>query len=140
MHFETDREVMDAALAIIGTRPAQDARVMRIRNTLCLEGLEISEPCLGEPSKATLFTLLGSARNSVLTARPTCRRYSASGQTKSPCSSLPNWLTCQTSRQGAQQPYRSPGLTPELLCQPGKPPGLKLCSFATAFARSSPAA
>src|SRR5205085_12348485 len=34
VHFETDREVIDAALAIIGTRPPEEARVLRIRNTL----------------------------------------------------------------------------------------------------------
>jgi hypothetical protein len=62
VHFETDREVIDAALAIIGTRQAQDARILRIRNTLHLEEMEISEPCLGEPSKATGFTVVGSAK------------------------------------------------------------------------------
>jgi hypothetical protein len=61
VHFETDREVMDAALAIIGTRQSQDARIMRIRNTLQLENVEISEPCLEEPSKTTSFKVLGSA-------------------------------------------------------------------------------
>jgi hypothetical protein len=61
VHFETDREVMDAALAIIGTRQSQDARILRIRNTLQLEDVEISEPCLDEPSKATNFTVVGSA-------------------------------------------------------------------------------
>jgi hypothetical protein len=62
VHFESDREVMEAALAIIGTRQAQDARILRVRNTLHLEELEISEPCLGEPSKATTFTEVGSAK------------------------------------------------------------------------------
>jgi hypothetical protein len=47
VHFETDREVLDAALAIIGNRPASDARVMRIRNTLHVEEVEVSEACLG---------------------------------------------------------------------------------------------
>ena len=46
VHFETDREVLDAALAIVGTRRPEEARVMRIRNTLCVEELEISEACL----------------------------------------------------------------------------------------------
>ncbi len=48
VHFETDREVLDAALAILGTRAPQDARVLRVRNTLCLEDVEMSEPCLAE--------------------------------------------------------------------------------------------
>ena len=49
VHFETDREVIDAALAIIGTRPPEEARVMHIRNTLDLEEVEASEACFAEP-------------------------------------------------------------------------------------------
>jgi hypothetical protein len=62
VHFETDREVLDAALAIIGTRRPEDARILRIRNTMHLEKLEISEPCLAEPGRAREFTPLGPAR------------------------------------------------------------------------------
>ncbi len=63
VHFDTDREVLDAALAIIGTRAAEDARVIRVRNTLCLEEVEISEPCLAETERAaTTFTPVGGAR------------------------------------------------------------------------------
>ncbi len=36
VHFDTDREVIDAALSIAGTRRAEEARILRIRNTLCL--------------------------------------------------------------------------------------------------------
>ncbi len=55
VHFDTDREVLDAALAIIGTRLPEKARVMHIRNTLCLEEVEVSEPCLKELQKMTEF-------------------------------------------------------------------------------------
>lgn len=61
VHFDTDREILDAALAIIGTRQPQEARILRIRNTLHLEDVEVSEPCLAEPSKVNSFTVLGSA-------------------------------------------------------------------------------
>ncbi len=61
VHFETDREVLDAALAIIGTRPASEARIMHIRNTLTLDEVEVSEPCLGEPEPQTEFDVLGQA-------------------------------------------------------------------------------
>jgi hypothetical protein len=61
VYFDTDREVVDAALKIIGTRPAESARVMRIRNTLSLEEIEISEPCLGEPRAHGKFRVLGTA-------------------------------------------------------------------------------
>ncbi len=60
VYFDTDREVIDAALAILGTREAQDARVIRITNTLALEEVEISEPCLAEP-RQTEFTMCGNA-------------------------------------------------------------------------------
>lgn len=62
VHFETDRQVLDASLAIIGTRPPEAARVLRIRNSLLLEELEISEPCLEEKRRATEFSVLGAAR------------------------------------------------------------------------------
>ena len=58
VHFDTDREVLDAALAIIGTRPMETARIMHIRNTLKLEEVEISEPCLKELKPITDFEVL----------------------------------------------------------------------------------
>jgi hypothetical protein len=60
VHFETDREVVDAALKIIGTRGPTEARVIHIANTLRLEEVEISEACLGEP-RAADFTEMGPA-------------------------------------------------------------------------------
>jgi hypothetical protein len=62
VHFDTDREVIDAALAIAGTRRPHEARVLRIRNTLSLEEMEVSEACLDEPTRQTEFTPLGPAR------------------------------------------------------------------------------
>jgi hypothetical protein len=61
VHFDTDREVLDAALAIAGTRQINEARVMRIRNTLGLEEMEISEACLAE-KRATEFAPMTPAR------------------------------------------------------------------------------
>jgi hypothetical protein len=68
VHFDTDREVIDAALAIAGTRRPEEARVMRIRNTLCLEEVDVSEACLGEPTRQTEFVPLGPARELAFTA------------------------------------------------------------------------
>jgi hypothetical protein len=62
VHFATDREVLDAALAIIGTRPPEQARILRIRNTLQLEELDVSEPCLEEKERQTEFTAIGRPR------------------------------------------------------------------------------
>jgi hypothetical protein len=42
IHFETDREVLSAALGAIGLRPPVDSRLMWIRNTLTLAEVEVS--------------------------------------------------------------------------------------------------
>jgi hypothetical protein len=62
VHFDSDREVLDAALAIIGTRSPEAARVLRIRNTLALEEVEVSEACLAEPNGQADFAVLTSPR------------------------------------------------------------------------------
>ncbi|GIW78424.1 MAG: hypothetical protein KatS3mg105_0231 [Gemmatales bacterium] len=48
VYMDTDREVIEAALAIIGKRDPHEGRVIRIRNTLQLEEVEVSEPCFAE--------------------------------------------------------------------------------------------
>jgi hypothetical protein len=58
VHFDTDREVLDAALAIIGMRAPEKARIMHIRNTLKLEEVEVSEPCLQELERKTDFDVI----------------------------------------------------------------------------------
>jgi hypothetical protein len=60
VHFDNDRETLDAALIIIGNRSPENARVMRIRNTLCLEEVQVSEACLQEEKAATEFKLLNA--------------------------------------------------------------------------------
>jgi hypothetical protein len=62
VHLETDREVIDAALGIIGSRAKEDARVMRIRSTAHLEEVEVSEACLREGKRVTEFHKMGKAR------------------------------------------------------------------------------
>jgi hypothetical protein len=62
VHFETDREVLDAALAIIGTRAPEEARLLRIQDTLHLDELEVSEAVVAQPNPQTSFTTLGRAR------------------------------------------------------------------------------
>jgi hypothetical protein len=62
VHFPSDREVLDAALAIIGTRSPDQARLLRIRNTLHVDELEVSEAVLADPAPQTRFTTLGPAR------------------------------------------------------------------------------
>lgn len=48
MHFDTDREVLAAALASLPLAPGQPPRVARIRDTLSLEWIEVSESLLPE--------------------------------------------------------------------------------------------
>jgi hypothetical protein len=69
VHLETDREVIDAALAIIGTRRPEDARILRIRNTMLLEDVEASEPCLNDPSRQTEFEPISAAQPLVFDAQ-----------------------------------------------------------------------
>ncbi|MCS6975483.1 MAG: nickel-dependent lactate racemase [Gemmatales bacterium] len=57
VYFDTDREVIEAALAIIGRRRPEQARVIRIKNTLELETIYASEACLEEPVCETQFTV-----------------------------------------------------------------------------------
>jgi hypothetical protein len=61
VHFDTDRQVLDAALAIIGTRPPEQGRIIRIRNTMDMEDVQISEPCLAALPRASEFTILGQS-------------------------------------------------------------------------------
>lgn len=63
VHFETDREVLEAALPIIGARNTDEARIMHIRNTLQVEEVEISEPCLSNGPPQTDFKILGGAKD-----------------------------------------------------------------------------
>jgi hypothetical protein len=48
LHFETDREAIDAALATIGLAGADRPRVVRIRNTRSLGEVAVSEACRTE--------------------------------------------------------------------------------------------
>lgn len=48
LHYDTDREVLDAALGTIGLIEPEDARIMRIKNTLELGEVEVSEAYLKE--------------------------------------------------------------------------------------------
>jgi hypothetical protein len=61
VHFGSDRDVIDAALKIIGTRRPEQARILHIRNTLALDELAVSDACLTEPRR-TEFTPQGSPR------------------------------------------------------------------------------
>jgi len=67
VHMETDREIVETALRIIGTRPAEKARILHIRNTLKVEEVEVSEPCLEERRQGE-FSVLGPPKPMVFDA------------------------------------------------------------------------
>ncbi len=58
--YDTDREAIETALGCIGLTPPENARVIRIRNTLMLGELEISEALLPEVAKRETLTQLGA--------------------------------------------------------------------------------
>jgi hypothetical protein len=62
VHLDSDREVLEAALRIIGTRAPEQARIIHIRNTLKVEEVEVSEPCLQMPRGAVEFSVAGQPR------------------------------------------------------------------------------
>jgi len=66
--------VLEAALKIIGHRPPETAKVMRIRNTLTLSDMEMSEPCLENGHRSTRWKMLGPRGNWPLPPTAICRR------------------------------------------------------------------
>jgi len=59
--YETDREAVETALSCIGLTPPEQARVVRIKNTLVLGELEVSEALLPEVGKLGHVTVVGDA-------------------------------------------------------------------------------
>jgi hypothetical protein len=56
--FDTDREAVEAALGTIGMVRPEEARIVRIKNTLLLEELDVSEACLPEVQRRENFEVL----------------------------------------------------------------------------------
>jgi hypothetical protein len=48
MFFDTDRQAMEVGLGMIGLTPPAEARVVRIKNTLHLTEMDVSESMLTE--------------------------------------------------------------------------------------------
>jgi hypothetical protein len=59
--YETDREAIETALSCIGLTPPEEARVIRIKNTLMLGEIEVSEALMAEVSQRRDLTPLSSA-------------------------------------------------------------------------------
>ena len=54
--YETEREAIETALSCIGLTPAERARVIRIKNTLLIGELDVSEALLPEVAKRADLT------------------------------------------------------------------------------------
>jgi len=62
MYFESDEEAVTTALNMIGLTPPQQARAVRIRNTLHITEMEVSVPLLDEVKKNPRLSVVGSPR------------------------------------------------------------------------------
>jgi hypothetical protein len=56
--FDADREAVDAALGTIGAVKSEEARIVRIKNTLLLEELDVSEALLPEVKQRDTLEIL----------------------------------------------------------------------------------
>jgi hypothetical protein len=59
--YETDREAIETALDCIGLTPPERARVVRIKNTLVLGELDVSDAFAAELARRSDLTILGEA-------------------------------------------------------------------------------
>jgi hypothetical protein len=59
--YDTDQEAVEAALSCIGLTPPERARVIRIKNTLMLGEIEVSDAYAAEVAKRSDLTVLGQA-------------------------------------------------------------------------------
>jgi hypothetical protein len=59
--YDTDREAVETALSCIGLTPPEKARVIRIRNTLMLGEIEVSEAYAAEVARRPDLTSIGDA-------------------------------------------------------------------------------
>jgi hypothetical protein len=57
--FDTDREAVETALSCIGLTPPEKARVIRIKNTLMLGEIEVSEAYAADVAKRPDLTAIG---------------------------------------------------------------------------------
>lgn len=62
IHFDSDRETIQAALATLASDKPEALRVMRIANTLSLERLLVSECCVGALAERPGVTTIGTAQ------------------------------------------------------------------------------
>jgi len=82
LDYETDAEILEAALPMIGLRPPAEARILWIRNTLQLAEVECSAPLLEEASCRPDLEVASKLRPLPLDGDgnlPDCIRFSGEG-------------------------------------------------------------
>ena len=62
LDYETDREILDVALSVIGLRPPAEARLMWIQHTLKVSELECSEAYYDEARQRSDLEILTQPR------------------------------------------------------------------------------
>jgi len=62
MHFETDQEAIKVALGSVGLIPAEKSRIVRIKNTLLVDEVEVSEAYGEEMKKRPDLEVLGGPK------------------------------------------------------------------------------
>jgi hypothetical protein len=60
--FDSDRQAIEAALGALGLTPPEEARLVRIRNTLRLDEIEVSESLIDECRQRDGLEVLGTPR------------------------------------------------------------------------------
>ena len=63
VYYGTDREVVDAALSTIGLTPPEKSRIVRIKDTLHLREVDVSETCRDELEGNGDLELIARARD-----------------------------------------------------------------------------
>jgi hypothetical protein len=63
VYFDTDRKAIEAALKTAGVENLASGRLVRIKNTLSLAEIEMSESYLDEVKARTDLTILGEPRD-----------------------------------------------------------------------------
>ena len=63
IHFDSDRETIQAALATLASTKPETLRVVRIVNTLTLERMLVSESCIGALMDKPGIKIIGPAKS-----------------------------------------------------------------------------
>jgi hypothetical protein len=75
VHFETDREILDAAVNLIGLTPVEKVKVVWIRNTVALREMECSEVFLDDVKQREELSILSDLHSFEFDSRGNLRDF-----------------------------------------------------------------